>query len=282
MNRWKQFWNDVERELKENKNTFMVYSGLRLLIILMMVLQLFNKNYENVFLCMLSLLLMIVPSVIQATFKVEFPSFLEIIILIFIFAAEILGEISSFYIIFPYWDTVLHTINGFICAALGFSLVDILNRDQRMHFELSPLFMAIVAFCFSMTIGVLWEFFEYGMDTIFQLDMQKDTWITTISSVSLDPTNTNQRVILDHIQNVVVDGVPLAGTGYLDIGLIDTMEDLIVNFMGAFTFSVLGYFYVKYRNQKSIVAGLIPEPWAKNKKRTKYLKSESKKKTKDN
>ena len=136
----RSFHRAVMRELKENRNTFLVYTGLRFLVFIVMIMQIFNKNYENVFLCILTLLLMIMPSVIQAAFKVEFPSLLEIIILIFIFAAEILGEISAFYLKFPYWDTILHTLNGFLCAAVGFSLVDIMNRQKRMQFELSPLF----------------------------------------------------------------------------------------------------------------------------------------------
>ena len=151
-------------ELREHKSSFIVYFTLRGLVIIMLILQLLNRNYENVFLCGLTLLLLIIPSLVQITFKVELPTTLEIIILIFIFAAEIFGEISEFYLVFPFWDTVLHMLNGFLAAAIGFSLVDLLNRSERTVFQLSPLFTAIVAFCFSMTIGVVWEFFEFGMD----------------------------------------------------------------------------------------------------------------------
>lgn len=232
----------------------------------MMILRIFNKNYENVFLCILTLVLMIVPSVLQATLKIEFPSTLEIIILVFIFAAEILGEISSFYMKFPYWDTILHTINGFLCAALGLSLVDILNKEKRLKFELSPLFMAITAFCFSMTIGIMWEFFEFGMDTICHLDMQKDTVVTAFSSTYLDPTQTNQCVNISSISDVAVNGNSLGVEGYLDIGLYDTMYDLLVNFVGAVVFSVLGFFYAKSENAKKVVDGLIPQPWSAEKR----------------
>ena len=159
-----------------------------------MVLQFLNGNYENVFLCLLTLVLFLVPAFVQVTFKVELPSTLEIIVLLFIFSAEILGEISSFYVLFPFWDVTLHTLNGFLAAAIGFSLVDLLNRSDRVKFDLSPLFLAITAFCFSMTIGVLWEFFEFAMDQIFALDMQKDTIVHAIHSVTLDPTNTNTTV----------------------------------------------------------------------------------------
>lgn len=261
----RNFWKAVMFELKENRSTFLVYTGLRFLVLCVLIMQIFNQNYQNVFLCLLTLGLMIVPSIIQAAFKVEFPSPLEIVILVFIFAAEILGEISAFYIKFPYWDTVLHTLNGFLCAAVGFSLVDIMNRQKRLLFELSPLFTAIVAFCFSMTIGVLWEFFEFGMDCLFSLDMQKDTVIYEISSTFLDPLKDNNTLIIKDIQNVAVNGEVLDVPGYLDVGLYDTMYDLIVNFIGATVFSVMGYFYIKYRDTKSLIKGLVPEPWSKEK-----------------
>ena len=267
-----RFWQSVKHELKENRSAFIVYSTLRVLVIGMMILQIFNRNFQNVFLCILTLILFIMPSVVQATFKVEFPTLLEIIILLFIFAAEILGEISAFYIKFPYWDTILHTLNGFLCGAIGFSLVEIINGNKKLRFELSPLFMAVVAFCFSMTIGVIWEIFEFSMDTLYHLDMQKDTVIHSINTVSLDPIRDNNCVAITGIEEVVVNGQELGLGGYLDIGLFDTMYDLIVNFIGAFVFSVLGYGYVKYKDTRSFVNGLIPESWSDEKKAGKHMK----------
>ena len=99
----------LHMELREHKSSFVVYVVLRMLVILMMILQIFNRNYENVFLCILTLILLIMPSLVQINLKIELPTALEITILIFIFAAEILGEIQSYYIKFPFWDTVLHS-----------------------------------------------------------------------------------------------------------------------------------------------------------------------------
>lgn len=270
----RKFYKAAMMEVTENKSTAAVYFGLRLLVIAVLVLQLFNGNYENVFLCILTLILMIMPGVIQAAFKVELPSLLEIIILIFIFSAEILGEISAFYIKFSHWDTVLHTLNGFLCAAVGFSLVDIMNRQKRLKFELSPLFMAITAFCFSMTIGVLWEFFEFAMDFLCGLDMQKDTIINTINSTMLDPMKANNCVSIKNINDVVINGESLGKGGYLDIGLIDTMYDLVVNFIGAFVFSTLGYVYIKRKDAKRIVEGLVLESWSEEKRIAKAKEAE--------
>lgn len=248
----------LHMELREHKSSFFVYVTLRLLVILMMILQIFNRNYENVFLCVLTLVLLLIPSLIQINLKIELPTALEITILVFIFAAEILGEIQSYYIKFPFWDTVLHTINGFLMAAIGFALVDILNRSKKFSIQLSPVFLAIVAFCFSMTIGVIWEFFEYGMDQFFGLDMQKDTVIQGFSSVLLDPTKSNIPVPVQDITEVLVNGRDLGLGGYLDIGLIDTMNDLFVNFVGAVLFSIIGYFYVKSRGKGKFARRFIP------------------------
>ena len=248
----------LHMELREHRSSFIVYFTLRFLVIVMLVLQLFNRNYENVFLCGLTLLLLVIPSLVQITFKVELPTMLEIIILVFIFAAEILGEISEFYLMFPFWDTVLHTINGFLAAAIGFSLVDLLNRSEKTVFNLSPLFLAIVAFCFSMTIGVIWEFFEFGMDTLIGYDMQKDTVLHTIRSVTLDPAGRNVPYVIKGITETAVNGQELGLGGYLDIGLIDTMQDMIVNFIGAAVFYVLGFFFVKNRGRGRVAGSFIP------------------------
>ena len=251
-------------ELREHRSSFIVYFTLRILVIVMLVLQLLNRNYENVFFCGLTLLLLVMPSLVQVTFKVELPTTLEIFILVFIFAAEILGEISEFYLVFPFWDTVLHTINGFLAAAIGFSMVDLLNRSEKIVFNLSPLFTAIVAFCFSMTIGVIWEFFEFGMDQLLGYDMQKDTVIHALCSVTLDPEGRNVPYVISNITETVVNGRDLGIGGYLDVGLIDTMQDLIVNFIGASVFSVIGFFFFKNRGKSRIVGRFIPRRKAKD------------------
>ena len=249
----------LSMEIREHRSSFLVYVVLRALVILVMILQIFNRNYENVFLCALTLLLLIVPSFLQVNLKIELPTGLEIILLFFVFAAEILGEIEAYYIRFPFWDTMLHTLNGFLMAAIGFSLVDILNRNERFKFELSPFFVAIVAFCFSMTIGVLWEFFECAMDLFFGQDMQKDTIVHAFSSVMLDPEGANHPIRVSGIYDVAVNGQSLGLGGYLDIGLLDTMKDLFVNFVGAVIFSAVGYVYIRNRGKSSIAARFIPK-----------------------
>lgn len=258
-----KYHKTLREQIRENKALAAVYIVLRALVVLMMVAQFFNGNFENVFLCVLTLVLFMIPSFIERTIKIDVPDTLEVIILLFIFAAEILGEIGSYYTQYPYWDTMLHTLNGFLCAAIGFSLVDILNRSDRLTFSLSPVYLAVVAFCFSMTVGVLWEFFEWAMDNFFHLDMQKDTVVNAIGTVMLDPTGGNVPQHIKGITDVIVvtaDGTQrsLGLGGYLDIGLNDTMKDLFVNFIGAVVFSVIGFFYVKNRGKGRFARRFIP------------------------
>ena len=218
---------DTARRLKatirQQPAVFAVYVVLRLIVVAELVLSILRGEYESAFICLLVLILFILPFFIQQNFGIQLPTTLEIIILLFIFAAEILGELEGYFITYPGWDTMLHTTTGFLCAATGFALIDILNRNSRIKFHLSPIYVALAAFCFSMTVGVLWEFFEFGMDRLFHLDMQKDTVVQSITSVMLDPTNSNTPITIDGIHSVAVNGNDLGFDGYLDIGLYDTM-----------------------------------------------------------
>lgn len=253
---------DTARRLKDTIHqqpaVFAVYVVLRLILVAELVLSILRGEYESAFICLLVLVLFILPFFIQQNFGIQLPTTLEIILLLFIFAAEILGELEGYFITYPNWDTMLHTTTGFLCAATGFALIDILNRNSRIKFQLSPIYVALAAFCFSMTVGVLWEFFEFGMNRLFRLDMQKDTVVQSITSVMLDPTNSNTPVTIDGIHSVAVNGNDLGFDGYLDIGLYDTMEDLFVNFTGAVTFSVIGYFYIKHRGKGKLAQAFIP------------------------
>ncbi len=256
-------YDDARLTLRKKPRVAAVYILLRFLVILTIVTQFFNRNFENVFLGLLTLILFVLPTILERRLMIDLPDTLEIIILLFIFAAEILGEIQAFYTTFRGWDTILHTLNGFLCAAIGFSLVDLFNRNERFSLSLSPVFMAIVAFCFSMTIGVLWEFFECFMDQTFLLDMQKDMVVNSISSVALDPEQANRAIVIRDITDVIVvsggEQIPLGLGGYLDIGLLDTMKDLWVNFIGAAVFSAIGYFYVKTRGKGFLARVFIPQ-----------------------
>lgn len=234
---------------KHDKALVAVYIILSVIVLLSLVRAIMLGNYENAFLCVLVLLMFAIPSFIKKQFKLNVPNTLEIIVIIFIFASEILGEIGSFFVSVPYWDTILHTTTGFIFAAVGFSLIDVLNRDSSKKFSLSPFYVVLFAFCFSMTIGVIWEFFEFGVDTLLSKDMQKDTVITQFFSTLLDPTKSNIPIPVKDITDVAVNGASLGVTGYLDIGLFDTMEDLFVNFIGALVFCMIGYIYLKHRGK---------------------------------
>ena len=253
----------AKKTMKKKRNVAVVYWLLRLSVIAIMVAQFFNHNFENVFLCVLTLVLLLMPTIMERRLKIDLPNALEIIIMLFIYAAEIMGEIQAFYTTYRGWDTMLHTMNGFLCAAIGFCLVDLFDRSEKSSLSLSPKYMAIVAFCFSMTVGVLWEFFECAMDQLLFLDMQKDTVVSTISTVMLDPTGGNKPQIIRGITDVILvtdqGKISLGLGGYLDIGLLDTMKDLFVNFIGAVVFSIVGYFYVKGRGKGKFAKNFIPQ-----------------------
>lgn len=246
----------------EHKLTLIVYIVLRVLVAFVLIRCIFNREYYNALLCFISLILMILPGLFEKTFKINFPSGLEVIILCFIFAAEILGEIESFYTIHYGWDTVLHTLSGFLSCAVGFSLFELINHHRPDRLNLSPFYLAIVAFCFANTIGVLWEFGEFSVDKWLLFDAQKDFVVEQFSSIYFDPEGLNNPVALENITNTTItleDGTEyVVEGGYLDIGIIDTIKDLFVNAIGAFIFSIFGYLYVKSKGKGKIAKGLIP------------------------
>lgn len=253
----------IKMAYKETKRSSLaIYLILRFLVVVCMFLQIIRGDLNNALLCLLSLVLLFAPLFIQNKYEITLPDSLEISIYLFIFSAEILGEINNFYGIIPHWDTCLHTINGFLATAVGFSLVDLLNKNSK-DINLSPFYLCLVAFCFSMTIGILWEFFEYGGDKLMKFDMQKDTLITNISSVYLNPDNENKPVVVDNIGKTEIfdkDGKLLyvIDGGYLDIGLNDTMKDLFVNFIGALVFSFFAYIGLKNNKRSSVVKNFVP------------------------
>ena len=257
----KSYQRSVIERVKENKATFIIYTILRVLIVVVMIRSIFIGNYEGMFTCILTLLLLLIPSFLKGALRISIPPLFESIIYLFIFSANILGELAHFYSHIPIWDTMLHTLNGFLFAAVGYSTVDLLNRSSK-KIKLSPLYLTLVAFCVSMTIGVLWEFFECGMDLFFGTDMQKDFIVDTIRSTKLDPTNNQNVIVVKDIVNTTITTrsgeVTVIDGGYLDIGILDTMKDLFVNFIGAIVFCIFGFIYEKV-GRKNKTAAMVVE-----------------------
>ncbi len=259
----------VRDNYKNNKrSSLIVYFVLRILVVICMILQLIRGDINNALLCLLSLVLLFLPLFIQEKLRITLPNTLEIVIYLFIFSAEILGEINNFYGLIPYWDAILHTLNGFLATAVGFSMVDLLNTNSK-KFNLSPIYLCMVAFCFSMTIGVLWEFLKYNADKFLHTDMQKDTIVQRIDTVSLDESKSNKVIKVKDIDKTILydkDGkvITTINGGYLDIGIIDTMDDLMVNFIGAVVFCFFGYFYLLKNKDKGIISNFVPTKGYRN------------------
>lgn len=165
--------------------------------------------------CLLGMIALALPTVISHKWKLEIPSSIYILYVLFLYCSVFLGEVRSFYYQVPHWDTYLHVFSGAMIGALGFSVVKLLNEEDRIHIKLSPLFVAVFAFCFSVALGAIWEIYEYTVDGIMGLNMQKF---------------------------ITAEGEVLAGRA----ALADTMKDIIVDTLGALVISVIGYISLKY------------------------------------
>ena len=166
--------------------------------------------------CLLGIFAMLLPGIIEKKIKIEIPSTMLLLYTLFLYCAIYLGEVKNFYYTIPYWDTILHTCSGAMLGALGFSFVSLLNHQREIPVQLTPVFVSLFAFCFAITLGVFWEIYEFTFDGILGLNMQK---------FALE-------------------------TGELLVGrsaLTDTMKDLVVDSIGAFVMSVIGYISLKYK-----------------------------------
>ena len=240
---------------KSRRVTAAVYIIVRIITVAVLIYSLARGQWENAVTCALTLGLLMIPSFLERKMQITLPGVMEVMMICFVFAANIMGEISAFYVKLPQLDTALHAINGFICAGVGFGLINILNQTHRVR--LSPLFVVLFSFCFSMTAGTVWELFEFGMDALFGKDMQKDTLVSSISTHLL--SGGGSVVTISDIRDTAVNGQSLGVNGYLDIGLYDTMKDLAVNFAGAAVFNTAGYFYLKGRKKHTaFIKNFIP------------------------
>ena len=176
--------------------------------------------------CLLGMAVMALPSLASRKWKLELPTVIHVMYYAFLYCAVFLGEVFSFYYLIPHWDTILHSFSGAMLAALGFILVDFLNRDEHVHVSLSPAFVALFAFCFALAAGGVWEIYEYVADGMMGLNMQK----------------------FADAQGVVMSGRD---------ALRDTMDDMIVDASAAAVTAVIGYLSQRKRRKTS------PAPSAK-------------------
>lgn len=190
---------------KVDKIKFWMSLIFRLLLVGVIIISIFSKDWMNLFLAIATMFLTFAPSMLEKKFRIDYPGEFEILILVFLYASLFLGEINKFYQIYWWWDLMLHSISGVIIGIFAFSLVYLVSNEKKVKIKLNPLFIAIFSLCFAISVGVIWEIFEFSADAIFRTTMQ---------------------------------------LGHGD-ALVDTMWDLIADTLGALLVSILGYFYIK-------------------------------------
>lgn len=162
----------------------------------------------------LGLLILFLPSMLEKRFRIILPSRMYLLFVVFLYAAIFLGEARDFYYRVPHWDVILHAFSGIMLGALGFSIVSLLNKSEKVAVTLSPQFVALFAFSFALSLGVLWEIYEFAADGVLGLNMQKFA---------------------------LEDKTTLVGRA----ALVDTMKDLIVDALAALAVSIFGFLSMK-------------------------------------
>lgn len=171
--------------------------------------------------CFLGIVVMKIPFIIKRKRIMKIPDFMEILYFIFLYCAIYLGEVRNFYYLIPFWDNILHAFSGAMLGILGMILVNFIDESEGLKINLNPFFVAFFAFCFAVTMGVLWEIYEFTFDYLLSLNMQKFA---------------------------LADGTLLVGRAALH----DTMMDLIVDTLSALVICAVGYFHIKKQREYRI------------------------------
>lgn len=255
------FVSSFFKALTENKIAFTVYGILQILTVITIIRCAIAGAQNHVMTGLLALAMGLIPVLVKLIFRVKLSTVLETLAYLFIFSAEVLGEINAFYGRFPFWDGMLHVICGFMFAAFGYCLVDVFHKSGQAHATYSPLFLSLMAFCFSMTVGVFWEFIEYTGDYLMQTDMQKDMLLDHVNSFIVPHSGGGNIARINDIVKMdlyTADGQIYTTAGYLDVGLADTIKDMFVNFIGAIAFCMIGYFNLRHPGTGRIAKHFIP------------------------
>ena len=202
---------------------------------------------DKILICVSGMLLLLLPATAERLLRIKIAASMKCILLVYAISGPVLGHVYRFYYTFRHWDKLMHILCGVFFAAFGYCLPDCTDCGRR-HSRRLKLWSA---FCLAMTVASLWEFFEFGMDVLIGTDMQNDTVLHGFTSYLLgsEPGITES---LEGITEVAVNGVPLGIDGYLDIGLYDTMLDMIVCAAGAAGFCLFAS--LRYKNRDCTAA----------------------------
>lgn len=194
----------------------------------------YHGIWEGVMIAVVTLILFCLPVIFSSKGKIVIPVSFQIFIMLFIFASMYLGEMRGYFYRYDWWDVMLHSISAVVLGYIGFVLIYALNRDRNIHLKLSPFFIALFSFCFAMTVGVVWEIFEFAVDEFLGYNMQKARDLELVY-----------------------------GEFDTRLGVIDTMKDLIMNTIGALFVSIVGYFYCRKKERKNSTFGRLKDEFIK-------------------
>ncbi len=248
----------MTNQSKERK-ILIIFLFIRIFIFLGIIITFITKNYISTIFCTFSTLLFLTPISKKKKICLEVPSILEIVITLLVFCIIILDVLNKLNTK-VHWDTIIHTIIGFLYALICFYYITRLIK-KRIDIKLPLPFICIISILFSMTAGVCWEMYEYSADKVFERDMQKDVLVTTFSSVNLNKDNKLEPVTINKIKSSIINtdkGPIIVKGGYIDIGLNDTMKDLIVTLIGSLTFCILNLLFILNKEKYHYIKKIIP------------------------
>ena len=229
-------------------NKYFVFYIVWFLVVLSLLYGVVVFDYRIMFISSFTIILYLILYILETVKGLKVPFCFKILLYLFLFCSLILGEVFGFYTSTSYWDLFLHFVSGIITFYLGLL---VFKRHINFVNKSMIFFCYLFSFCFSIMIGVMWEFVEFGFDKYLGCDMQKDTYLTHFNTVNFDNSNTY------HVNNIIKteiytkNALIVLDKAYLDVGLSDTMSDLFANICGVFVASVMGSYLLFLKEKRT-------------------------------
>ena len=229
-----------------------IYMFIKILLVVFILISIIRaiiiNNFTMILVSLISLIIFCLPYLFGKIFHVKFPIFLNLIICVFVFLSQILGDVYDFYLLLPWWDDFLHFTSGIMIIEIAYFFMNIIGQYNN-KIQLTPLYKVAVSFCFTISILAFWECFEFSCDKFLGTDTQKDTIVTKINSSEFTKKDKDANRIIEMNSIIINDNDWIENYGgYIDIGLMDTMHDLLNGIAGTTIYSFVRYKFLKSKN----------------------------------
>ena len=180
-----QSTQDLDEIIAERRDLLFT-KVFRILLVLAVASSIYTEEWQNLTTIVITYGLTFVNQWLNRHTRIKVIHEINLLAMVFLFAANFLGSIMDFYETFWWWDVFLHTLSGIILGLGGVIIVFMLNSTPKIQVSLSPFFIALFAFTFAVSMGAIWEIHEFTMDSLLGWNMQRSGLVDTMWDLIVD------------------------------------------------------------------------------------------------